>query len=290
MKYILVTGSKGQVGSELQQLASINYLGSFQFIFSDADELYICNTDEVLNFFEKQRIAYCINCAAFTAVDKAESDSENAIKVNVTGVENLARACNIYGAKFLHISTDYVYHNHQNTPFVETDETNPQSVYGLTKLQGEQKAFEICEQTIIVRTSWVYSSFGNNFVKTMLKLGAERPELKVIFDQIGTPTYAADLAQAMLDMIAAQESGKGPCWKGIYHYSNEGVCSWYDFAVSIFEIRDLNVKVFPIETKEYPTPARRPHFSLLNKAKIKSDFGISIPYWRDSLKKCLELL
>jgi dTDP-4-dehydrorhamnose reductase len=290
MKYILVTGSKGQVGSELQQLASINYLGSFQFIFSDADELDICNADEVLNFFEKQRIAYCINCAAFTAVDKAESDSENAIKVNVTGVENLARACNIYGAKFLHISTDYVYHNHQNTPFVETDETNPQSVYGLTKLQGEQKAFEICEQTIIVRTSWVYSSFGNNFVKTMLKLGAERPELKVIFDQIGTPTYAADLAQAMLDMIAAQESGKGPCWKGIYHYSNEGVCSWYDFAVSIFEIRDLNVKVFPIETKEYPTPARRPHFSLLNKAKIKSDFGISIPYWRDSLKKCLELL
>ena len=290
MKYILVTGSKGQVGSELQQLASKNYLGSFQFIFSDADELDICNTDEVLNFFEKQRIAYCINCAAFTAVDKAESDSENAIKVNVTGVENLARACNIYGAKFLHISTDYVYHNHQNTPFVETDETNPQSVYGLTKLQGEQKAFEICEQTIIVRTSWVYSSFGNNFVKTMLKLGAERPELKVIFDQIGTPTYAADLAQAMLDMIAAQESGKGPCWKGIYHYSNEGVCSWYDFAVSIFEIRDLNVKVFPIETKEYPTPARRPHFSLLNKAKIKSDFGISIPYWRDSLKKCLELL
>jgi dTDP-4-dehydrorhamnose reductase len=290
MKYILVTGSKGQVGSELQQLASKNYLGSFQFIFSDADELDICNADEVLNFFEKQRIAYCINCAAFTAVDKAESDSENAIKVNVTGVENLARACNIYGAKFLHISTDYVYHNHQNTPFVETDETNPQSVYGLTKLQGEQKAFEICEQTIIVRTSWVYSSFGNNFVKTMLKLGAERPELKVIFDQIGTPTYAADLAQAMLDMIAAQESGKGPCWKGIYHYSNEGVCSWYDFAVSIFEIRDLNVKVFPIETKEYPTPARRPHFSLLNKAKIKSDFGISIPYWRDSLKKCLELL
>jgi len=290
MKYILVTGSKGQVGSELQQLASINYLGSFQFVFSDADELDICNADEVLNFFEKQRIAYCINCAAFTAVDKAESDSENAIKVNVTGVENLARACNIYGAKFLHISTDYVYHNHQNTPFVETDETNPQSVYGLTKLQGEQKAFEICEQTIIVRTSWVYSSFGNNFVKTMLKLGAERPELKVIFDQIGTPTYAADLAQAMLDMIAAQESGKGPGWKGIYHYSNEGVCSWYDFAVSIFEIRDLNVKVFPIETKEYPTPARRPHFSLLNKAKIKSDFGISIPYWRDSLKKCLELL
>jgi dTDP-4-dehydrorhamnose reductase len=290
MKNILVTGSKGQVGSELQQLASTNYLNSFQFIFSDADELDICNADEVLNFFEKYKIAYCINCAAYTAVDKAESDSENAIKVNVTGTENLARACNIYAAKFLHISTDYVYHNHQNTPFVETDATNPQSVYGLTKLQGEQKAFEICEQTIVLRTSWVYSSFGNNFVKTMLKLGAERLELKVIFDQIGTPTYAADLAQAMLDMIAAQESGKGPGWQGIYHYSNEGVCSWYDFAVSIFEIRNLNVKVFPIETKEYPTPARRPHFSLLNKAKIKNAFGISIPYWRDSLKKCLELL
>ena len=290
MKNILVTGAKGQVGSELRSLAAKNFLPDFNFIFSDADELDICNYGEVADFFKANHIAYCINCAAYTAVDKAESDTDNAIKVNVTGTENLASACNIYGAKLLHISTDYVYHNSQNTPFIETDETNPQSVYGLTKLQGEQKAMEICAQTIVVRTSWVYSSFGNNFVKTMLKLGAERPELKVIFDQIGTPTYAADLAEAMLDMIKIHESGNGPQWKGIYHYSNEGVCSWYDFAVSIFEIRKLPVKVFPIETKDYPTPARRPHFSLLNKSKIKADFGIGIPYWRDSLKKCLELL
>lgn len=290
MKNILVTGAKGQVGSELRSLAANNFLPDFNFIFSDADELDICNYSEVADFFKANQIAYCINCAAYTAVDKAESDAENASKVNVTGTENLASACNIYGAKLLHISTDYVYHNSQNTPFIETDETNPQSVYGLTKLQGEQKAMEICAQTIVVRTSWVYSSFGNNFVKTMLKLGAERPELKVIFDQIGTPTYAADLAEAMLEMIKIHESGNGPQWKGIYHYSNEGVCSWYDFAVSIFEIRKLPVKVFPIETKDYPTPARRPHFSLLNKSKIKADFGLVIPYWRDSLKKCLELL
>jgi dTDP-4-dehydrorhamnose reductase len=290
MKNILVTGAKGQVGSELRSLAANNFLSDFNFIFSDADELDICNYGKVADFFKANQIAYCINCAAYTAVDKAESDADNAIKVNVTGTENLASACNIYGAKLLHISTDYVYHNSQNTPFIETDETNPQSVYGLTKLQGEQKAMEICAQTIVVRTSWVYSSFGNNFVKTMLKLGTERPELKVIFDQIGTPTYAADLAEAMLEMIKIHESANGPQWKGIYHYSNEGVCSWYDFAVSIFEIRKLPVKVFPIETKEYPTPARRPHFSLLNKTKIKADFGIGIPYWRDSLKKCLELL
>jgi dTDP-4-dehydrorhamnose reductase len=290
MKNILVTGAKGQVGSELRSLAANNFLPDFNFIFSDADELDICNYGKVADFFKANQIAYCINCAAYTAVDKAESDADNAIKVNVTGTENLASACNIYGAKLLHISTDYVYHNSQNTPFIETDETNPQSVYGLTKLQGEQKAMEICAQTIVVRTSWVYSSFGNNFVKTMLKLGTERPELKVIFDQIGTPTYAADLAEAMLEMIKIHESANGPQWKGIYHYSNEGVCSWYDFAVSIFEIRKLPVKVFPIETKDYPTPARRPHFSLLNKTKIKADFGIGIPYWRDSLKKCLELL
>jgi dTDP-4-dehydrorhamnose reductase len=290
MKNILVTGAKGQVGSELQRLSNANYLIGFNFIFSDTEELDICDSSKVLDFFKHNKIAYCINCAAYTAVDKAESDLENALRVNVNGPENLARACNTYGARFLHISTDYVYHNSQNTPFKETDETNPQSVYGLTKLQGEQKAIEFCKETIVVRTSWVYSTFGNNFVKTMLKLGSERSELKVIFDQIGTPTYAADLAKAMLDMISIVESGKGPAWEGIFHYSNEGVCSWYDFAISIFEIKGLNVKVLPIETKDYPTPARRPHFSLLNKSKIKTDFGIVIAHWRESLKKCLELL
>jgi dTDP-4-dehydrorhamnose reductase len=290
MKNILITGSAGQVGSELQELAKANYLPGFRFIFTDSDQLDICDAESVIDFFRKEEIEYCLNCAAYTAVDKAETDMDNAIKVNVTGAENLARASARFGTKLLHLSTDYVYHGSQNTPFNEEDETNPQSVYGLTKLQGENRAAEICAKTLIIRTSWVYSSFGNNFVKTMLKLGADRPELRVIFDQIGTPTYAADLAMGMLELIKISEAGSGPGWQGIYHYSNEGVCSWFDFAVAIFDIKGMKTKVFPIETKDYPTPARRPHFSLLNKSKIKSDFGIAIPYWRESLKKCLELL
>lgn len=290
MKTILITGSNGQLGSELQVLAQNNYLKAYRFIFTDLAQLNICSEDEVLNFFRNEKIDYCLNCAAYTAVDKAETDMDNAIAVNVKGPENLARACARTGAYFMHISTDYVYHNNQNTPFTEEDETNPQSVYGLSKLQGERKAIDICSRTLIIRTSWVYSSFGNNFVKTMLKLGAERPELRVIFDQIGTPTYAADLAKTMLDIISIYESGKGPIWDGIYHYSNEGVCSWYDFALAIFELRGIDIRVLPIETKDYPTPARRPHFSLLNKSKIKKDFGISVPHWRESLKKCLEKL
>ncbi len=290
MKSILITGSEGQLGSELQELVRNNYLKGYKYIFTDVAQLNIGNKKEVLDFFQKEDIAYCINCAAYTAVDKAESDIENAILVNVTGVENLAEACSRFSIKFLHISTDYVYHNNQNTPFKEDDETNPHSVYGLTKLQGEKKATETWSDTMIIRTSWVYSSYGNNFVKTMLKLGKERPQLNVIFDQIGSPTYAADLAKAILDIIRLNDSGNVPLWSGIYHYSNEGVCSWYDFAKAIFELNNVSLKVYPIETKDYPTPAKRPYFSLLNKSKIKADFGLKIPYWRDSLKECLERL
>lgn len=288
--HILITGAAGQVGSELQTLAQNNYLTGAKFIFADAEQLDISDVEAVYAFFREYDIAWCINCAAYTAVDKAESDIDNAIKVNVMGAENLAKACDRFLAKFIHISTDYVYHNQQNTPYVETDETSPKSVYGLTKLQGESKVREHCQNSLIVRTSWVYSSHGDNFVKTMLRLGAARPELNVIFDQIGSPTYAGDLAKALLDILLKVESRQVDDWQGIYHYSNEGVCSWYDFAKAIFDLSKTDCKVLPIETKDYPTPAKRPHFSLLNKAKVKLTFGLEIPYWRESLKKCLEKL
>jgi len=281
---ILVTGSYGQVGSELQYLAP--QYSNFSFIFVDKDDLDITNLKAVQDFFESNDFDYCINCAAYTAVDKAESDEEIAKLVNVTGAKNLALACQANNARLIHISTDYVYHNDQNTPFQEDDVTNPQSVYGQTKLDGDLVALKENKETIVIRTSWVYSSFGNNFVKTMLRLGADRDKLTVIFDQIGSPTYARDLAKAMLDIIKQKPSE----FQGIYHYSNEGVCSWFDFAVAIFEIKNINCQTSPIETKDYPTPAKRPHFSLLNKAKIRTAFNLDIPYWRDALKACLELL
>ena len=290
MTSILVCGASGQLGSELRAFAEKNSSAKYNFVFADREELDISSESSVIEFFNQHSFAYCINCAAYTAVDKAESDSENAFLVNVAAVENLAKSCQKHGVKFLHISTDYVYHNDQNLPFKEDDPTNPQSVYGRTKLEGESKAFENCINTIVIRTSWVYSKYGNNFVKTMLKLGAERSELKVIFDQIGTPTYAADLACCIMEIINSDLNNSSTDWKGIYHYSNEGVCSWYDFAKAIFEIKKIDCNVTPIETKDYPTPAKRPHFSLLNKSKIKSTFHISIPHWRESLVKCLKEL
>ena len=281
---ILVTGANGQVGSELQTLAA--QYPSFSFVFVDREQLDITNFDAVQAFFEQQAFDYCINCAAYTAVDKAESDTEMAKLVNHIGAENLAKACAQKQARMIHFSTDYVYHNQQNTPFKEDDTTSPQGVYAQTKLDGDLAALAANSETIVVRTSWVYSSFGHNFVKTMLRLGADRDKLTIIFDQIGSPTYARDLAKAMLDIIQQQPA----TFSGIYHYSNEGVCSWFDFARAIFDLKNINCSTSPIETKDYPTPAQRPPFSLLNKGKIKATFGIEIPYWRDSLKACLELL
>lgn len=281
---ILVTGSHGQVGNELQFLAS-SY-PTFSFIFVDKDHLDITNLDAVLAFFEQHLFDYCINCAAYTAVDKAETDQKMAELVNTIGPKNLAIACKEYNCRLIQISTDYVYHSGQNTPFKETDATSPKSVYGKTKLAGELAVLEQDLEAIIIRTSWVYSSFGSNFVKTMLRLGAEKESLPVIFDQIGSPTYARDLAKTMLDIIQSYPA----VFTGIYHYSNEGVCSWFDFATAIFEIKQLKCQAFPIETKEYPTPAERPHFSLLNKSKIKEKFQLKIPHWRVSLKSCLDLL
>ncbi|MEM9886061.1 MAG: dTDP-4-dehydrorhamnose reductase [Bacteroidota bacterium] len=288
MIHILVTGANGQVGSELQYLSS--QYPEFQFTFTDYTELDITREQVVNNYFKAISFDYCINCAAYTSVDQAENEVQKAQKINVTGVKNLATACQINATHLFHLSTDYVYHNHQNRPIVESDKTSPKSVYGKTKLEGERIAQHALSSTTIIRTSWVYSSFGKNFVKTMLRLSRERSELSVVFDQIGTPTYARALANAILDILrkAERENLQTTILSGIFHYSNEGVTSWYDFTKAIFELENISTPVVPIETKDYPTPAARPPFSLLNKAKIKATFDLEIPHWRESLKVCLK--
>jgi dTDP-4-dehydrorhamnose reductase len=288
---ILVTGSMGQVGMELQALAG--QYPDFEFIFVDIAELDIADPVAVKTFFSERSINYCINCAAYTAVDKAETETNIAWKVNTVGAENLATACAASNALMLHISTDYVYHTLQVKPYIETDLTTPQGTYARTKLQGDEAVLRSNPgNAIVVRTSWVYSSFGSNFVKTMLKLGAERGELSVVYDQIGTPTYARDLAETLMQIVqkAENHSVEKRLLSGVYHYSNEGVTSWYDFAVAVFDMKNLAVKVQPILSKDYPTTAPRPPFSLMNKAKIKNAFGLEIPHWQQSLRKCLDLL
>lgn len=287
---ILVTGGNGQVGSELKALSEKS---NHEFCFTDYEDLDITDENKIFDFFQNNALSYVINCAAYTAVDKAEEDQEKAHSINVQGVHNLAQACAKSGIPLIHLSTDYVYHsNTQNVPFKEDDYTMPQGIYAATKLEGELVARAIHSMTMVIRTSWVYSSYGNNFVKTMIRLGNDRDKLSVIFDQIGSPTYAADLAAAILDIVEKHKENKIDNFKfnEIYHYSNEGVCSWYDFAKAIFEMENIDCIVEPIETKDYPTPAKRPHFSLLNKAKIKKSFELEIPYWKDSLKVCLDKL
>ena len=284
-KNILITGANGQLASEIKGL-SADYPKSL-FYFTDRAALDITNKTVLESFCSENSIQVIINCAAYTAVDKAETDAQNADKVNHLAVKYLAEVSKSQNISLVHISTDYVFDGKNYRPYLEEDSVAPQGVYGKTKLLGEQAALDINpKNSIIIRTSWVYSSFGSNFVKTMLRLGNERDALSVIFDQVGTPTYAADLAKVILDILP-QLNNKDV---QTYHYSNEGACSWYDFAKAIFEISDINCKVNPIETREYPTPATRPHYSLLNKAKIKTAFNIEIPYWRDSLKSCLKTL
>jgi dTDP-4-dehydrorhamnose reductase len=284
MTNILVTGANGQLGSEIRKIAR-NY-NQFSFAYTDIGELDICNYQELEKYFEKKHADYIINCAAYTAVDKAESDVDTARKVNIDAVANLSAITLKYKSKLIHGSTDYVFDSVlQNLPFKETDLTGAKSVYGSTKLLGEEEAKK-ANNFLIIRTSWLYSGFGNNFVKTILRLGSERKEIGVIYDQIGTPCYAEDLASAILTIINDSES-TGIFKSGIYHYSNEGVCSWYDFAVEIIKMSGLNCKVNPIETKDYPLPAKRPAYSVLNKSKIKETFGLEIPHWRDSLQKCM---
>jgi len=284
MSSILVTGSNGQVGSEIREL-SLNY--TYTFFFTDREELDIIDKEAIDNFVSKNKITTIINCAAYTAVDRAEDEYLLADKINHLATKNLAEISKEKNVKLIHISTDYVFDGTNFRPYIETDSTSPNGVYGVTKLDGE-KALQLINphDTIIIRTSWVYSSFGANFVKTMLRLGKERDSLGVIFDQVGTPTYARDLARVILDILPKIDSQNVE----IYNYSNEGVLSWYDFAKEIMRMAKLECEINPIETKEYPTPAKRPHYSLLNKSKIKEQFKITIPFWKDSLDSCLKVM
>jgi len=281
---ILVTGSNGQVGSEIKELEK-DY--PYNFFFTTRDNIDITSKDSLRNFCQTNNINVIINCAAYTAVDKAQSDEINADLINRKAVKKLALVSQELNIKLIHISTDYVFDGKNFKPYCEEFQTNPQSIYGKTKLDGENEMRDINpKNSIIIRTSWIYSYYGNNFVKTMLRLGKEKEELGVIFDQIGTPTYAKDLAKIILDIVPQIDNQKVE----IYNYSNEGVLSWYDFAKEIMKMAKLNCKINPIETYQYPTPAKRPHFSLLNKNKIKSTFNIEIPYWKDGLDDCLRRL
>jgi len=285
---ILVTGAYGQLGSELKEFTG-NYPDG-TFLFTDVDSLDITNEAAVQDYFQENQPTFVVNCAAYTAVDKAETDRELAQKINAIAPGILAKAAKNTGAKIIHISTDYVFNGQAFQPYTEADSVEPTGVYGETKLEGEQQCLNENPDSIIIRTSWLYSSYGNNFVKTMMRLGAERDSLNVIFDQVGTPTYAGDLAGAILSVIETAEKIPETFVPGIYHYSNEGVASWYDFAKAIFEITEIACTVNPILTKDYPTPAKRPHYSVLNKSKIKDTFDIKIPYWRDSLHLCIKKL
>ncbi|MCK4406077.1 MAG: dTDP-4-dehydrorhamnose reductase [Bacteroidales bacterium] len=282
MHNILVTGSKGQLGNEIQKLATSYPF--CKFIFTDVEELDITDVEQIDNFFNKNKIDFIINCAAYTAVDKAETDRKLADLINVTAVKYLAKISKKFKTILIHISTDYIFNGKNYKPYVETDKPVPSSYYGQTKLNGEIQIEKYAGNAIIIRTSWLYSGFGNNFVKTMIKYGNERDSLKVVADQVGTPTYAADLAKAILEIIPKLINIKGI---EIYNFSNEGAISWYDFAKAIMKLKNINCKIIPIESKDYPTLAPRPFYSILNKAKIKNDFGIEIPYWLHSLEKCL---
>ncbi|TXD53004.1 MULTISPECIES: dTDP-4-dehydrorhamnose reductase [unclassified Polaribacter] len=282
---ILITGANGQLGSELKALEQT--YATYNFHFTDYKELDITNHAAVDAFVKAANISVIINCAAHTAVDKAETDKEMSTKLNHLAVENFAKIAKTNNIQLIHISTDYVFDGTNHIPYSEDDKTNPQSVYGSTKLAGEQAMQKINPaNSIIIRTSWVYSNFGNNFVKTMLRLANERDELGVILDQVGTPTYARDLAKLLLEIIPKINNTNVE----VYHFSNKGVSSWYDFAKAIFDLKEIDIKLNAIETSQYPTAAKRPFYSVLNKNKIENTFQLEIPYWRDSLKECLKKL
>ena len=283
MKTILITGANGQLGNEMRLLAAAH--PEYRYVFTDVAELDICNEEAVEQCVAGNEVDIIVNCAAYTAVDKAEDDSELADRLNHLAPGYLARAVQRRGGSLIQVSTDYVFDGTAHCPYTEEEPTCPVSVYGRTKLAGEQEAMAGCASTMVIRTAWLYSTFGNNFVKTMLRLGRERDSLGVIFDQVGTPTYARDLAAVIFAAI-----GKGIV-PGIYHFSNEGVCSWYDFTQMIHRLAGIDgCKLRPLHTEEYPTRAVRPHYSVLDKAKIWETYGVEIPYWVDSLEDCLKKL
>ena len=283
---VLITGSNGQLGSEIKELAN-NYK-KLDCVFKDLPKLDICNVQALEAFILDHQINAVINCAAYTAVDKAEKDAEMAEQVNSIGVLNLLKALQKVNGKLIHISTDYVFDGDHTIPYKESDPVSPIGVYGKTKREGELAVINSEVDAIIIRTSWLYSSYGNNFVKTMLRMGSEKETLDVISDQVGTPTYARDLAKTCLEILCRDNSGNISKNGNLYHYSNEGVTSWYDFAIAIMKLAEVHCKVHPIGTKDYPTLAKRPQYSVLDKSKIKSDFKIKIPHWRDSLMDCIK--
>jgi dTDP-4-dehydrorhamnose reductase len=287
MKNILITGAKGQLGREINDLFD-NY-PAFRFFSTDIDTLDLTKKDDVSSFLRDCEINYIVNCAAYTAVDKAEDEAALCYQINCDAVKNLAEAARNL-TKIIHISTDYVFDGQSEVPYKETDRTNPQSIYGKSKREGEEILQTICPESIIIRTAWLYSIYGNNFVKTMLRLSNERSELNVVCDQQGTPTYAADLAQTILSIISYTEK-ENIFYSGIYHYSNEGITNWFDFTKKILQLAERkNCKVNPIATKQYPTKAKRPMYSVLDKTKIKNTFRIPIPGWEESLENCIKKL
>ena len=280
---ILITGAKGQLGSELRIVSE--QFPQHNYFFTDVDTLDICDKDALTVFVEKNAITCVVNCAAYTTVDKAEDDEALCHKINALAVQNLGEVATAQNAKMIHVSTDYVFDGTNHKPYTEDMAVCPTNVYGRTKLAGEELLMKVCPNAVVVRTSWLYSAFGNNFVKTMMRLGSERDTLNVIFDQVGTPTYATDLAQAIFAIIDTEQPQSG-----IYHYSNEGVCSWYDFTIAILKNAKITCKVNPIESSAYPVRTPRPHYSVLNKAKFKSTFQVEIPHWESSLIQCIERL
>lgn len=283
MNTILITGSHGQLGNEMQIAAK--GFPAFKYLYTDVEDLDICDKAALNAYVKANKVDVIVNCAAYTAVDKAEDDVALCYKINSDAVRNIGQVAAENGLKVVHISTDYVFDGTNYVPYTEDQTVCPATVYGKSKLAGEQALLETCKQAVIIRTAWLYSSFGNNFVKTMMKLGTERDSLNVIFDQIGTPTYAADLANAILKVLSYETFVPGT-----YHFSDEGVCSWYDFTRTIHRIAGITCDVRPIETKDYPARTPRPHYSVLNKAKIKSTYGIVIPHWEESLEKCIGIL
>lgn len=283
---ILITGANGQLGSEFKEIHKVE--AQHHFYFTDIEELDITNFIAVNKFINDNNIDVIINSAAYTAVDKAEDEPSLAEKVNVLGPEILAKSAALNGCKLIHVSTDYVFDGSKNIPYSENDIINPLGVYGDTKFRGEQAVISSGAEAVIIRTSWLYSAFGNNFVKTMIKLGIERNSLNVVYDQIGTPTYARDLALAIVKISSydMKLNKKRP----VYHFSNQGVASWYDFAVNIMEIANINCQINPIESKDYPTKTVRPFYSVLNKSNIILDFNVKVPYWKDSLIDCINKL
>jgi len=284
---VVITGTNGQLGWELKQL-SVSLEDKFHFIFTDRFVLDLSNTNTIAPFFDQVVPNYFINCAAYTAVDKAETEQELALTINGKSVGVIAECCEKHNCKLITISTDYVFDGKGSSPYTVTTPTDPVNYYGYSKLVGEELAQKNNSSSVIIRTSWVYSTHGNNFVKTMLRLMKERDEVKVVSDQVGSPTYAADLANALIHII--NEDQKGNKHSGIYHYSNTGVMSWYDFAIAICNLADLPTIITPIATTEYPTPAKRPAYSVMDLSKTENDFGISLLKWNDSLRACFHQL